>query len=278
MVVEVESLNKFFRKGFRKIHTLKNVSFKVQEKQILAILGSEGSGKTTLLKILTGIISGESFYGFVRMFGKEDIRTVRDQIGFLPKNPEFFKNISAEELLEFSQKISGIEFNEKGIDSILKEVHLIDHKKEKIKGFSRGMIQRIGIAQAIIHNPRILIIDEPLSDLDPAERVLVIDIIKKFFTERKVVIFSTQSVEDVDVLGTDVIVLKEGEIVFEENLSELRGRGGYRIVVEHKGKKKVLKARNSMKLWEIMDDLKQNEIRLINIKSEISEILKKYYD
>ena len=278
MVVEVENLNKFYRKRFKSIHFLKNVSFKVEKGQILGILGKKGSGKTTLLKILTGLISDKSVYGAVRILGNEDIQTIKSRIGFLPENPEFFKYISGEEFIEFSLRMSGVYVSNTRINDVLKDVNLLDAKNERLKIFSHGMVRRIGIAQAIAHSPDVLLMDEPMSGLGLDDRIQVIDIIRNYSRKGKTVIFSTQSEHDIESLCTHVIILRNGEITWEKSLSELKEESEYTIEVEHKGKKKILRAKNPSKLLKQLDNMRMKDMKVMNVCQLLSESIKKHYD
>ncbi|MCP5102386.1 MAG: ABC transporter ATP-binding protein [bacterium] len=281
MIIEVENLNKVYKKNLKKIHALKNVSFKVEKKKVLGILGPNGAGKTTLLKIITGITrpeTGEKDAGSVKLLGSGDITTVKQRIGFLPENPEFLENISASELLAFSLTISGVSLDGERIHDVLKMVKLFDERNERVKSFSKGMRQRIGIAQAIVHAPELLILDEPMSGLDPPGRRMVIDIINNYYRTGKTVLFSTHNLDDIEALCTDVMVLTNGEIQLEKSLAHLRQKSSYKIEVESGGEKTVFDAEDDSQLWEKLAEIKQQNVKIIKIQSGISRQLEKYYE
>jgi ABC-2 type transport system ATP-binding protein len=276
-IIEVSKLSKRYKKNFQKIHALNEISFNVKPNQILGILGPNGAGKTTLLKILTGISQASAGSGTLRLMQTDEIETVKHRLGFLPENPEFVKNISPYELLEFSMNISGLTSDPDRIDTLLKQVHLFNERHERIKHFSKGMRQRIGIAQAIIHQPELLILDEPMSGLDPPGRRMVIDIINDYHEEGKTILFSTHNLDDIEALCTDVMVLNNGTIMLEKSLSQLREKSTYKIEMESQKGKVSVTAQNQQQLWQHLEDARQKEMRIIKIQSGIAEQLEEYY-
>jgi ABC-2 type transport system ATP-binding protein len=278
MIIEIENLNKSYKKNFRTVHALKNVSFKVEKNKILGILGPNGAGKTTLLKIITGITSPEKNSGVVKLMGSSNIKTVKHRTGFLPENPEFLKNITASELVRFALDISGIPYELSRVEELLKRVNLFDERNEKVKHFSKGMRQRIGIAQAIAHWPDLLILDEPMSGLDPAGRRMVIDIIDAYYREGKTILFSTHNLDDIEAMCTDVLVLSNGEIQLEKSLSQLREKSSYRIEVEKGNEKEIITAEDDTALWQRLEDIKKKNLKIVKIQSGISRQLEKYYE
>lgn len=277
-VIEVEKLSKVYKKNFQAIHALKAISFKVPKNCILGILGPNGAGKTTLLKLITGIASPARSSGDIRLLGSQDIKAVKHRLGFLPENPEFFKNITAYELLAFAQKVSGAEPSQDRIYELLKQVRLYDERKNRVNTFSKGMRQRIGIAQAIIHWPELLILDEPMSGLDPPGRRMVTDIIERYYKEGKTVLFSTHNLDDIEALCTDVMVLNKGEILLEKSLPELREKSTYKIDVQTEEGKVVLWAENAAQLWERLEHARTNNMGIIRVQSGIARQLEDYYE
>lgn len=278
MIIDVNNLDKIYTKNFRKIHALRDVSFRVENNKILGILGPNGAGKTTLLKLITGIIKPEKNAGYIKILDTCRISKIKHRIGFLPENPEFLKNISAFEILKFSLNISGLPSNRQQILDTLEKVKLLDEKNEKVKNFSKGMRQRIGIAQAIIHSPELLILDEPMSGLDPPGRRMVIDIIENYFKEGKTVLFSTHNLDDIEALCTDVIVLNKGEIKLEKSISTLRERSSFKIEVEENNRKQTYHVTNDTAMWEKLREIQGKKQTIIKIQSGIAGQLEKYYD
>ncbi len=276
MIIEVESITKTYKKNLNEIKALDNVSFFVNKNQILGILGPNGAGKTTLLKIITGIAKHDS--GKIRIFSNENIYESKDRIGFLPENPEFLKNITAFELLEFSLNVADKKFDKERIDYVLNFVNLYKEKNERVKNFSKGMLQRIGIAQAIVHEPDILILDEPMSGLDPLGRRMVIEIIENYFKEGKTILFSTHNLDDIDALCTNLIIIKSGQMKLFTHINELRKNVIYTIEAENKGKKVIFKAKDKREFWDYMDEIRIKDMRIIRVNSGITRELEKYYE
>jgi ABC-2 type transport system ATP-binding protein len=277
MIIEVENLKKVYKKNFRTVYALKGIGFQLEKNKILGILGPNGAGKTTLLKIITGITTPDKDSGGVKLFGSGNIGEVKGRIGFLPENPEFFRNISARELLEFSLRVSGGPYDSRRIDDMLKRVNLFHERNERVKNFSKGMRQRIGIAQAIIHSPELLILDEPMSGLDPPGRRMVIDLIEHYYKEGRTIIFSTHNLDDIEALCTDVMVLNGGEILLEKSLRQLRRNSSYRIELEGETGKQVVTAENAEGLWQILEQAKDGGVRIVKVQSGIARQLEEYY-
>jgi ABC-2 type transport system ATP-binding protein len=280
-IIAVEKLSKTYKKNFQTIHALKHVSFEVPKNRILGILGPNGAGKTTLLKLITGIISPAKNSGAIHLMGSQDIDAVKHRMGFLPENPEFFKNITAYELLEFAQKVTRAQPSQERIHELLKQVRLFDERKNKVKHFSKGMRQRIGIAQAIIHSPELLILDEPMSGLDPPGRRMVTQIIESYYKEGKTILFSTHNLDDIEALCTHVMVLNRGEILLEKSLSQLREKSIYKIEVEdieNPEGKTLLPADSPAELWRQLEHARTHNMRIIKVQSGIARQLEHYYE
>lgn len=277
MIIEIERLSKTYKKNFKTVKALKEIGFTVEPNRILGILGPNGAGKTTLLKILTGIIQPDNTTGAVRLFGSGDINAVKHRTGFLPENPEFFRNISAYELLAFAQKITGAAHDKKRILDLLEQVNLSREKGERVKNFSKGMRQRIGIAQAIIHHPELLILDEPMSGLDPPGRRMVIDLIQNYRDEGKTILFSTHNLDDIEALCTDVMVLNHGEIKLERKIADLREKSTYKIEVESADGKETLHAADRADLWNVLEKAKEQDKHIVRVQSGIADQLETFY-
>ncbi len=276
MIIEVESITKTYKKNLIEIKALDNISFFVKKNEIFGILGPNGAGKTTLLKIITGITKQDS--GKIKIFDNYNIYEIKDKMGFLPENPEFLKNITSYELLKFSLSVAGKNSDKSRIDHVLNFVNLYKEKNERVKNFSKGMLQRIGIAQAIVHEPDVLILDEPMSGLDPLGRRMVMEIIEKYSREGKTILFSTHNLDDIDALCTNLIIIKSGQMKLYTHISELRKKSVYTVEVEEKNKKRIFKANDKKELWEILDEIRIKDMRIIRINSGITKELEKYYE
>ena len=210
-------------KTFGSQRVLNDLSFSVPEGSIYGFIGKNGSGKTTTMKIILGLLQADS--GEISVCGQKvrygDTRTNRF-IGYLPDVPEFYSFMTAKEYLRFCGEITGMPtaLIRTNIDELLDLVGLADAKK-RIGTFSRGMKQRLGIAQALLNEPRLLICDEPTSALDPIGRREILDILLKV-KERTTVLFSTHVLTDVEAICDRVGILDRGKIVLTGSVSELK--------------------------------------------------------
>ncbi len=233
-MVVVESIGKYF--GKRKV--LKGISFTVKEGEIVAFLGPNGAGKTTTMRIITGYLLPDE--GRVSVGGENPSENVeaRRLIGYLPENPPFYGELTALEFLSFVGKLRGLKgklLSERikyvadrcGISGILKRL---------IKNLSKGQKQRLGIAQAIVHDPRVLILDEPTIGLDPIQIVEIRNLIKELGKE-KTVILSTHILQEAEAVCERAIIINEGEIVAQGSKEELGtlGKLHERIYVRFEG-------------------------------------------
>lgn len=190
---------------------------------VYGLLGSNGAGKTTLMRLICDILPPTS--GEVRFNGKE-IRSLgenyREILGYLPQKFGFYPNFTAEKFLYYMATLKGIDKNtaKKRIEELLETVSLTDVKKHKIKTFSGGMKQRLGIAQAMLSEPKILILDEPTAGLDPKERVKFRNLLS-IFSKDRIVILSTHIVSDIEFIADDILIMKKGELILRGTVDEL---------------------------------------------------------
>jgi ABC-2 type transport system ATP-binding protein len=190
--------------------------------EVFGFLGPNGAGKTTTMNVLLGFVNPTS--GSASIFGV-DVRQpiARQRIGYLPELTYYYKFLNPEELLLFYGKIFRIPKSElaKRIDSILKLVELEHARKKLIKTFSKGMQQRVGLAQALINNPDLLILDEPTSGLDPIGRMKVRGIIQRLKEEGKTVLFSSHELGEVETVCDRVAILNQGKLLIEGRVDDL---------------------------------------------------------
>lgn len=207
---------------------------------IYGLLGPNGSGKTTLMRMIADVVKPTE--GKILLNGKnKDImdEDYRDLIGYLPQDIGFYDNFTAEKFLYYVAALKGIDKKSAAerIDSLLHYVNLEGDRNRKIKGFSGGMKERLGIAQALLNDPKILILDEPTAGLDPNERIRFKNMIARL-SKDKIVILSTHIVSDVEFLANEIIIMKQGELV-EKNMpaditNKMRGKVWSLIVDEQK--------------------------------------------
>ena len=218
MVLQVKNLNKSFRHPWNlsQISVLKDVSFSIESRSIVGFLGGNGAGKTTTIKCLLGLLKYQS--GQLKIFDQPHLsKSVKRDIGYLPERPYFYSYLTGEEFLTFYGQLSGLSASEvsQRIDELLELVGLTHAKKRFLKQYSKGMLQRIGMAQALIHRPRLLILDEPLSGLDPDGRRQLVSIIQNTYDQQKTsIFFSSHLLDDIDRLCQDLVVIKSGKVEF----------------------------------------------------------------
>jgi ABC-2 type transport system ATP-binding protein len=240
-VVETANLGKIYRTGFwmnQKIESLKNCTLTVYQGETFGLLGQNGAGKTTLLKTLLGIVHPTSGNG--ALFGKPigDLQ-VKERIGYLPENPYFYDYLTGWEFLEFAAGIFQLPHSVKRqrIPEVLELVGLPKSAavKKQLRQYSKGMLQRIGMAQALINDPDLVFLDEPMSGLDPLGRYQMREIILSLKKQGKTVFFNSHVLSDVEKICDRVAILAQGELISMGTLDQLlshqesyfvRGKGG----------------------------------------------------
>lgn len=206
-MIAIKGVNKAFRG--KKI--LKDISFEIKEGECIGLLGPNGAGKTTLIKCITGIINYEE--GKIN-FNGQDVLNSKNDIGYLSQNTDFKQWMTCEESLKFFGSLSGLSkmYLNENINEVLKNVGLQDKNQYKVEELSGGMKQRLGIAQAILHQPKFLILDEPVSSLDPVGRNEIKNLIKKL-KKYTTVLISTHILDDANEFCDRYIIIKNGEII-----------------------------------------------------------------
>jgi ABC-2 type transport system ATP-binding protein len=233
-VIVVEGLKKTFRTPFRrrKVEAVKGVTFRVRRGEIFGFLGPNGAGKTTTLKTLVGLIRPTA--GRVEVLGGApgDIR-VMARLGFLPEQPYFYDYLKPGELLDIFGRIFGLPAAERArrIDRLLDLVGLSDARGRTLRKFSKGMLQRVGIAQALLNDPELVLLDEPMSGLDPVGRKEVLDLIASLKDQGKTVFFSSHILSDIERLCDRVVILHKGEVRHQGTLDELLAQGDRREIL-----------------------------------------------
>jgi ABC-2 type transport system ATP-binding protein len=223
-VIEVQNLSKDYRQHFwtpvRRV--LDSVSFSVKKGEIFGFLGPNGSGKSTTIKILFEIIFPTA--GEAKLFGKPlGDKSSKARIGFLPENPYFYDYLTSEQFLTFHGRLLGLDVNflEKRIPEVLDLVGMRGTTSLHLRNFSKGMLQRIGLAQAIVHDPDLVILDEPMTGLDPVGRKEVRDLMVHLQEQGKTVFFSTHILSDVETVCDRVAILNKGKLLKCGSLDEL---------------------------------------------------------
>ena len=220
-VLEIENLVKIYYSPFlrKKSYGLRGLNLKVKEGEIFGLLGPNGAGKTTTLKSIVGILKPTS--GSIKLFESYNIDRKKSLLGFLPENPYFYRHLTGYELLLFYSKIFKGKQSREKIYSLLDKVGIRNAAQKKIGNYSKGMLQRIGFAQAIINDPAFVVLDEPMSGLDPIGRKELKDLIFQLKQSGKTILFSSHILPDAEEICERVGILKDGKIVSTGNLTEV---------------------------------------------------------
>jgi ABC-2 type transport system ATP-binding protein len=227
-IVRVDEVVKDFRPGFglRRKRVLHGISFQVREREIFGFIGPNGAGKTTTLKVLMGLIRATSGNASILGHGVDET-AFRRQIGFLPENPYFYDYLTGTEILRFYAKLSGVEKRrrESRVAELLELVGLSSAANVRLRSYSKGMLQRIGIAQALVHDPNVVFLDEPMSGLDPVGRKEVRDLILRLQGEGKTIFMNTHILSDVEMLCDRVAIIVAGRIRYQGAIDEFLDAG-----------------------------------------------------
>jgi ABC-2 type transport system ATP-binding protein len=222
--IEVAGLNKTFRHGFfmRRVRAVKGITFQVEPGEIFGFLGPNGAGKTTTIKMLTALIAPTS--GIARVFGHDvPSREAMRKVGFLPENPYVYPFLTPREFVEMCGRLSGLGGSNlrKRAAECLERVGITYAAERQVRRLSKGMLQRAGLAAALVAEPDLLILDEPMSGLDPVGRKEVRDLILEERKRGKTIFFSTHILSDVETLCDRVVILRQGEVVVSGKVRDL---------------------------------------------------------
>lgn len=230
--IEITRLSKQFKTKKGIVEAVKPLSLSVERGEVFGFLGPNGAGKSTTIKILTGFLKPTS--GTAKISDCPiDVAESRRSVGYLPENPNFFDYLTAEEYLKFVTNSFGIpaKLASTKIDEVLHLLELWDARKRLIRSYSKGMVQRVGLAQALVHDPEILILDEPMSGLDPIGRSVVKNIILDMKQKGKTVFFSTHIISDIEAVCDRVGIIFKGELKVNRPVHEIIAEGldGYSV-------------------------------------------------
>ena len=244
-VIRVERLKKEFRQGFwmRRVLAVKDISFQVDRGDIFGFLGPNGAGKTTTIKMLTGLISPSS--GRAELFGDAvPSRRALGRIGFLPENPYVYPYLTPAEFVVLCGRLSGLGMRaaRDRTRQVLDQVGVAYAADRPVRRLSKGMLQRTGLAAALVADPELLILDEPMSGLDPIGRKEVRDLIVEERRRGRTIFFSTHILNDVESLCDRVAILRKGEVVVSGRIAELLRRDARRTEITLAGDYATLNA------------------------------------
>ncbi len=228
-VLEVQDLTKSYGGS----QALKGLTFSVRQGACFGLLGPNGAGKSTTMKIITGIVEADG--GSVRILGKsikKDGRQVRKFVGYVPQNITLYEKLSARDNLAFFGQMYGLQSKELDfrIDEVLQQIGLFNRQREPVEKFSGGMKRRVNIAVAMLHRPKLLILDEPTVGIDPQSRNHIFELINSLKEEGVTVVYSTHYMEEVEALCDDVAIVDHGDLIAHGSLADVLSRFGHSVV------------------------------------------------
>ncbi|MCY4524148.1 MAG: ABC transporter ATP-binding protein, partial [Halobacteriovoraceae bacterium] len=224
-MIDFQDICKDFKSDFwsGKVAALKNISFKIQEGKITGLLGINGAGKTTLMKILMRFIkSSKGEITFDKKLGK-NFQEILSNLGYLPEHPYFYPYLTGYEFVQYMGALSNIkkrDIKERTV-SLAERLKLSHALDRKIRGYSKGMQQRLGFIASLVHNPALLILDEPFSGLDPIGRWEIKNILYEFHKKGGSIFFSSHIISDVEEICHDIVVLQRGELLYDGSVEKL---------------------------------------------------------
>jgi len=254
----------------KKHEALKGITFELREKRVTGFLGANGAGKTTTLKCALGFIHHDS--GEIDFFGKGPVsEEIKSRIGFLPERPYFYEYLTGREYLEFCARLNKnwtkkeLEIN---VSRTLEQVELVQASSRALREYSKGMLQRIGLAQALIHKPEFIILDEPMSGLDPDGRYKMNQILKETAESGTTVFFSSHLLHDAESLCQDLVIVAHGRVVYQGTMESLLDRMnvGYQVTYRMNSFLKLEKCQTEEQLQNRIDELRRSRLDILEVK------------
>ncbi len=237
-ILELEKVSQAFRSGFwmKRVQVLDEITFNVPSRSIFGFLGANGAGKTTLIHLMVGLRRPLS--GSVRVQGREAASLeARASIGYLPERPYFHDHLTGENMLRYFGDLSGMSRSKirDRIPEVLATVGMGHARHTELKRYSKGMLQRIGIAQALLHDPEFLVLDEPMSGLDPMGRKEIRELIIKLAAEGRTVFFSSHVIPDVEAICDQVALIQKGKLIGCGPIGKLLAQGPLQTEIAFSG-------------------------------------------
>ena len=272
-ILKVENLEKTFKTGFRRKPqpVLKGVSFEIPQGTINGFLGQNGAGKTTTIKCIFEICYPDA--GNITFFGSEPISpAVRSRIGFLPERPYFYDYLTGIEFLRFYGELSRSWSKNEILDRaerLLKKVDLFEAKNKPLRTYSKGMLQRIGIAQALLHEPEFVVLDEPMSGLDPDGRLKVSQIIKEVAEGGTTVFFSSHLLHDMELLCDRLVILRDGVTHFQGSTKNYldRLKQGYKLTYQVTNQNRTETVFELVAVQKMIDKLRSEGAEILEVRA-----------
>jgi ABC-2 type transport system ATP-binding protein len=269
-IVEVKNL----AKRFGTFEAVKDVSFTVRKGDVFGFLGPNGAGKSTTIRCLLSLISPDA--GSLRLFGKElrnERRAILSNIGSIIEKPDFYKYLTAKKNLEIFARVSGADVEASDIQSMLEFVGLGDRGAHKVGGFSHGMKQRLGIAQTLLHDPELIVLDEPTTGLDPQGIVEVRNLILRLKNEQnKTILLSSHQLSEIELIANRMVIINKGRSIIEGEVADLLNSGELVVVLGIDEAQKAADVLKSTYPEMKSSVLGKNELELVTTRLEVPKI------
>lgn len=272
-VIEISGLTK----RFKDVLAVNELDFTVHRGDVFGFLGPNGAGKSTTIRMLVSLISPTS--GTIKIFDKtlkENRREILANVGAIVEKPDFYQYLPAIKNLEILAKISGKEVTQKRIIELLELVGLKDRAKSKVKTYSHGMKQRLGIAQALLHNPELIVLDEPTTGLDPQGMKEIRDLIIRLSKEENKTIFlSSHILSEIEIVANRMIIINKGSKIVEGEVSKLLNSSTLKVTVEVENAEAAIKILEGTRWNKNIESITGNKF-ILSIEQEAIPVLNKY--
>ena len=272
-VIEINGLTK----RFKDVLAVDELSFEVHSGDVFGFLGPNGAGKSTTIRMILSLITPTS--GRIKIFGKtlnENRKEILTNIGAIVEKPDFYQYLPAVKNLEILAKISGKEVSQSRIMELLELVGLRDRAKSKVKTYSHGMKQRLGIAQTLLHNPQLIVLDEPTTGLDPQGMKEIRDLIIRLSKEENKTIFlSSHILSEIELVANRMIIINKGSKIVEGEVNKLLNSSTLKVTVEVDNTKEALKILENTIWYKNIESITENKFS-INIEQKAIPDLNKY--
>ncbi len=270
-LLQVRELKKSYARGLlgRKVSVLKGLSFSVPAGVVTGFLGANGAGKTTTMRCILGFDFVDS--GQVDVFGGPLNVAAKRRLGFLPERPYFYEHLTGVEFLQFyahlTAPIKKAELRAR-IERLLRRVDLLFAKDRPLRNYSKGMLQKIGVAQALIHEPELVILDEPMSGLDPDGRLALAEIILQTAKQGTAVFFTSHLLHDTERLCERLVVMKDGKGIYEGTTEELLNKSGFELEVSFlkNGERQLVKVGTDIEVQSLLMKLLNDGAKILEVR------------
>jgi ABC-2 type transport system ATP-binding protein len=271
-IIEVSGLTK----DFKEVRAVNNLNLSVNQGDVFGFLGPNGAGKSTTIRLLLSLISPDT--GSIKLFGKslkENRREILLRVGAIIEKPDFYEYLSAYRNLEILGQISGVKVSKDRIFQMLELVNLADRYKSKVKTFSHGMKQRLGIAQALLHDPSLVILDEPTTGLDPHGVKEIRDLIIRLSKEEKKTVFlSSHILSEVELVANRMIIINKGQTIVQGEVEDLLKSDKIKVVIEVNDVEITKSLLENTSWFGKIESINNNRIEFQLLSDEISVINK----